>query len=231
MESFCEKRDIVESNFLEIDRHVREDYKGKSDEEALQMFWEKVRYFDADYETMSVEDDRLYEDELDRLRYNSFIKIKDFGKTMTLHHVQGFLESKIATFCSYIHTHHRAIVLVRHGESEYNPEGRIGGDPSLTENGLGFAEELSKFVQEQLAYDFRQDKKAVPEHRKPKLSIWTSNLKRTTMTGEPIDGQMVSWVALAEIDAGEFDGMTHKEIRENHVNQWQRRNFDRLNYR
>ena len=231
VESFCEKLDIVESNFLEIDRRVREDYQHKTDAEALQMFWEKVRYFDQDYETLSVDSDRLYEDELDRLRYNSFIKIKDFGKTMTLHHVQGFLESKIATFCSYIHTRHRAIVLVRHGESEFNPEERIGGNPALTERGQMFALELAKYLQEQLACDFRPDKVAVPDSKRPKASIWTSNLKRTTQTGEKIDGQMVSWVALAEIDAGEFDGRTMNEIKENHLNEWAQRESDRLNYR
>lgn len=117
VESLCEDSEIVEQNFLTIDRRMRQDYFGKTDAEALAWFRRKVEHFDKYYESLSEDDDMRYEDELDRLRYNSFIQIVDFGRTLVLHHVQGFLESKIGAFCSHIHTHHRAIILVREHEN------------------------------------------------------------------------------------------------------------------
>ena len=37
------------------------------------------------------------------------------------------------------------ILLTRHGESEYNLENRIGGDPKLSLNGVKYAESLGEF--------------------------------------------------------------------------------------
>ena len=41
------------------------------------------------------------------------------------------------------------IILVRHGESEYNPLNIIGGDPNLSENGIKFASNLNNFIENQ----------------------------------------------------------------------------------
>lgn len=231
IESFCEDVPIVQSNFLRIDRHLREDYRKKSDEEALDMFWKKVEHFNKDYETLSCDDDDEYEDELSMLLYNSFIKIIDFGATLILHHVQGFLESKIATFCSYIHTEHRAIVLVRHGQSEFNVEDRLGGDSPLTAKGEEFASNLAEFMEERLQADFRETSTVINDDNVPRLSIWTSNLLRTRQTGEKVEGDLVSWVALSEMDAGNFESMTYEEIERDHHAEYSRREGDKLNYR
>ena len=48
-----------------------------------------------------------------------------------------------------IHIGQRTIWLTRHGESEYNVDNRIGGDPPLTVNGQKYAKALSKFIQSQ----------------------------------------------------------------------------------
>lgn len=42
----------------------------------------------------------------------------------------------------------RTIWLTRHGESEYNVDNRIGGDPSLTENGQRYGVALGKFLKQ-----------------------------------------------------------------------------------
>lgn len=41
-------------------------------------------------------------------------------------------------------------ILCRHGESEYNEEGRIGGNSSLSPYGLQYAKVLPKFVAEKV---------------------------------------------------------------------------------
>ena len=255
VESLCEDRETVEQNFLTIDRPMREDYDGMTDEAALDWFRRKVAHFDKYYESLSEDDDQLYDDELDRLRYNSFIQIVDFGRTLILHHVQGFLESKLGAFCSHIHTQHRAIILVRsmehlffvyakslsckqvrHGEAEGDREKRIGGDPPITENGNLFSHELAKFISEHLANDFRDTKdKDSPREgkhaKKGKLSIWTSLKQRTRQTAAHIEGETVPWVALADLYAGICERMTVEQVQERELPEFQARARDKLNYR
>jgi bisphosphoglycerate-dependent phosphoglycerate mutase len=48
-----------------------------------------------------------------------------------------------------IHITPRTIYLTRHGESEFNVMGKIGGDPRLSERGRQYAASLAKFINEQ----------------------------------------------------------------------------------
>jgi broad specificity phosphatase PhoE len=38
----------------------------------------------------------------------------------------------------------------RHGQSEYNAIGRIGGDSGLTQHGINYAKKLAEFVEEKV---------------------------------------------------------------------------------
>lgn len=49
-----------------------------------------------------------------------------------------------------LHLFRRPIYLLRHGESEYNLENRVGGDPDLTPKGYVFAEMLEDFFKKEL---------------------------------------------------------------------------------
>jgi len=53
------------------------------------------------------------------------------------------------TFILNLHLEDRPIYLLKHGESEYNVHKRIGGDPSLTENGINFSKLLNKFFEDE----------------------------------------------------------------------------------
>jgi len=85
-----------------------------------------------------------------------------------------------------IHVQPRTIYLCRHGESEHNLQGKIGGDSGLSSRGRKFANALSKFVEEQNLKD---------------LKVWTSQLKSTIQTAEALHLPYEQWKALNEIDA------------------------------
>jgi broad specificity phosphatase PhoE len=94
----------------------------------------------------------------------------------------------------------RNLFLVRHGETYFNREDRIGGDSDLTDKGLAQAQALADcFAKERIPI------------------IFTSNYKRTLQTAAPIAAQQehCSIIALPEFNeiyAGACDGMTYGEI-------------------
>ena len=70
-----------------------------------------------------------------------------------------------------IHITPRTIYLTRHGESEMNVLGRIGGNSHLSERGSKYAAELAKYFEENPVKDLR---------------VWTSWMKRTIQTASGI---------------------------------------------
>ena len=74
----------------------------------------------------------------------------------------------------------RSIYLSRHGESEMNVLGRIGGDSDLSEQGKLFSKKLGQFVESNLSKNRR-------------LSVWTSELRRTRETATLAGLKYESW--------------------------------------
>ncbi|MEQ2203989.1 hypothetical protein XENOCAPTIV_006229 [Xenoophorus captivus] len=65
----------------------------------------------------------------------SFIKIMDVGQRYLVNKVMDHIQSRIVYYLMNIHITPRSIYLCRHGESELNVKGRIGGDSGLTPGG------------------------------------------------------------------------------------------------
>lgn len=65
----------------------------------------------------------------------SYIKIFDVGSRYVVNKVQDHIQSRIVYYLMNIHVTPRSIYLSRHGESELNLLGRIGGDSSLSPGG------------------------------------------------------------------------------------------------
>lgn len=91
--------------------------------------------------------------------------------------MQGFLNLQIITFLLHLHLEERPLYLLRHGESEFNLENRIGGDPSISEDGKKFAKLLNKF--------FVKEKEAIGGDKK--FLVNTSTLKRAIETASYLD--------------------------------------------
>lgn len=88
--------------------------------------------------------------------------------------------AQFITNCCHCHwTKHKKLYLTRHGQSEYNAMGRIGGDSDLTEMGERYALALKDFAETTICRD-RETGKELPAR------LWTSSLKRTRRTARHI---------------------------------------------
>lgn len=103
-----------------------------------------------------------------------------------------------------IHIFRKPVYLVRHGQSLYNIDERLGGDPDLSEKGYKFASHLEGFFKNELGEDAA----------KKGIRIYTSTLKRAVQTASHIklDIPVISVKNLDEINAGICDGITYKEM-------------------
>lgn len=116
------------------------------------------------------------------------------------------------------------ILFSRHGESVFNLEDRIGGDPPLSAQGLADSGKLFDYIMQ-----------AQRGYTPSSLAVWTSCLERTIATARPLATEAGFLLepkrALNEIHAGVCEGLTYREIRERHpdVSQW--RKLDKFRYR
>lgn len=131
------------------------------------------------------------------LQWASSIHVIDIASgagTMQVSRIQGYLPGRIVYFLLNAHLSMRPIYFCRHGKSEDNVAGKIGGDSQLSPAGVQFSEKLRLFLE------------SLPASERP-AAIWTSTLKRTVQTAAPLHGwPRVQWRALDEIDAGACDG-------------------------
>ncbi|CAE7744431.1 FKFBP, partial [Symbiodinium sp. KB8] len=142
----------------------------------------------------------------------------DAGRKIVSYDVRGYLHSRITLFLSNLCITPRSIFITRHGESEFNVAGKIGGDSNLSPLGSKYAERLAAFFS-----------KRYPENED--LMVWTSTLKRTMQTAAGIERDIVTWRNLDEIDAGICDGMTYEEVAEKMPEEYEARKKDKFRYR
>lgn len=74
----------------------------------------------------------------------SYIKIMDVGQRFLVNRVLDHIQSRIVYYLMNIHITPRSIYLCRHGESDLNVNGRIGGDSGLTPNGKAVLKKKKK---------------------------------------------------------------------------------------
>mmetsp|Transcript_42295 Transcript_42295/g.67728 ORF Transcript_42295/g.67728 Transcript_42295/m.67728 type:complete len:496 (-) Transcript_42295:2268-3755(-) len=222
---------LLESNIREM-KETMPDYADTNQDEAVEDFKKRVEHYRKVYEPLNENDDAK----------TSWIRIVDGGRSITMNCISGFLPGKMVQFLMNIHTTLRPIYLSRHGQSNYNKLGKIGGDSSLSESGEAYALELAKFVHKEILGlnedgSFLDEKNRTAVHAR----LYTSSLRRTKMTARHIvhaqcdDG----WItmrprvcpALDEIFAGAFDGMTYAEIQEKAPAEFNQRKEDKLGYR
>ena len=76
----------------------------------------------------------------------SYVKLIDYGKKVITNNIRGFLLMQIVKYLSHVHPRPRTVYLSRHGQSLYNVEKKIGGNPGITEAGETYAKWLGKVV-------------------------------------------------------------------------------------
>lgn len=179
-------QEILEAS---IQRKARlPEFSQMSPAEAVESFKQRIAYYETIYAPLDEE--------------------KNFVKLDTLHN-RILEERQGASLPYYIQLRDilvsdwvRNLYLMRHGQSQFNVEERIGGNSSLTAKGRAQAQALSQqFEGVNIPY------------------IFTSTRRRAWETATPLleshpESVHITLPEFDEIDAGVFDGMTYGEIRQ-----------------
>ncbi|OBZ87846.1 Fructose-2,6-bisphosphatase [Choanephora cucurbitarum] len=203
IESICDDENVIMSNIKDV-KLSSPDYCNRDPEEATDDFMQRIRHYEAAYETVT-------EQEL------TYIKLINVGSQYIINMIRGYLESRIVYYLMNLHTRPKRIWFSRHGESMFNLEDRIGGDAGLSPRGEQYALKLPELVRENIG-------------DRP-LTVWTSSMTRTIQTARHLPFPKKQWKALDELDTGVCDGMTYDEIAAKYPDDFARRDEDKFNYR
>jgi broad specificity phosphatase PhoE/predicted kinase len=173
-------------------------------EEAIQSFKQRIRYYSSISNPLCDERDFITLDSLN----NRIMQEKASSNIPFYDRIRDFLVTDII----------KNLFLIRHGETFFNQENRIGGNSALTKAGIAQAETLARY--------FR--KKTIP-------IIFTSKKIRARQTAEPIKRLQKSCSIIAleefnEIDSGVCESLSYEEIREKMPKVYADRKKDKYNY-
>uniref|UniRef100_A0A8C9TYL9 6-phosphofructo-2-kinase/fructose-2,6-biphosphatase 3 n=1 Tax=Scleropages formosus TaxID=113540 RepID=A0A8C9TYL9_SCLFO len=202
IESVCDDPNVIATNIMEV-KISCPDYQGCNTSDAVEDFQKRIECYRALYQPLDPEN-------------LSFIKVIDVGCRFVVNRVQDHIQSRIVYYLMNIHVQPRSIYLCRHGESEDNLQGRLGGDSGLSAQGRKFAVALTHFVEEQNLSE---------------VKVWSSQLRRSIQTAEALGLPYEQWKALNEIDAGVCEEMTYEEIKEKYPEEFALRDQDKFHYR
>ena len=173
-------------------------------DEAYQSFMKRISYYLPAYKPLERERNFIKLDSLN----NKIIQEEIRDDIPFYDQIRDFLVTDTV----------KTLYLIRHGETYFNLEDRIGGDSDLTETGQLQAEAMAQFFK----------KKRIP-------LIFTSQKKRTIQTAEPIrDSQenctIIPLAEFNEIDSGICECMSYEEIKREMPHVYSDRKRDKYNY-
>ncbi len=190
---------------LSIRHKVRaSEFASLSEERAVAEFKKRIDYYREIYNPLHVERNYIVMDSL----HNRVMDEQIEDQIPLYSRIRDCLVTDVV----------KSLFLIRHTESDYNLEDRIGGDPDLTPRGRAQAAALGRF--------FRKKRIAY---------IFTSEKKRTIQTAEYIkalqdDCTIIPLREFNEIDAGICEGMTYDEIQRLKPDIYAARKADKYNY-
>ncbi|KAI5962607.1 FBP26 [Candida pseudojiufengensis] len=210
IESWCDDKDLILQNILDV-KTTSPDYIKRPNEFATSDFLKRIELYESVYETLDSTIDSN----------KTFVKLVNVNSQIILNRIETYLESRIVYYVMNLHIKPRSIWLSRHGESEFNLTGQIGGDANLSDRGWRYAKKLPELVLKSLG----------EENKHTNLTVWTSTLKRTQQTASFLPYKKLQWKALDELDAGECDGMTYEEIEVAFPEDFKARDDNKYEYR
>ncbi|GMS95690.1 hypothetical protein PENTCL1PPCAC_17865, partial [Pristionchus entomophagus] len=209
IESICNIPSIINANVFDI-KVNSPDYKGvMSAEQAKDDFMMRIENYKKQYEPLDMDNECGL----------SFIKVINAGRSFYVNRVNGHAQSRVIYYLMNIHLLPRVIYFTRHGESEYNRMGRMGGDSPLTPEGDAYAEALEQFFKGERVQDLR---------------VWCSQKIRAVQSARRLKGvaaHVEYWKALDELDAGICEGLTYEDIENRYPKQTEDRRKDKYHYR
>ncbi|KAJ5345502.1 Bifunctional 6-phosphofructo-2-kinase/fructose-2 6-bisphosphate 2-phosphatase [Penicillium brevicompactum] len=220
LESSCVDQDLLEANMrLKLSGP---DYKGQDPTTALVDFKKRVALYEKSYVPLGEYEER------NRMAY---IQMIDVGRKVVAHQTHGFLSSQVVYYLLNFNLSPRQIWITRHGESNDDAAGRIGGDSDLSPNGKRYAKALARFVDHQRQqWENYQRQKDLLAHFPPRPG--DSTPPNPTHTPPRGSAQLLRVMRmLDEIHSGKMEGMTYKEIQERYPDEYAHRKRDKLFYR
>jgi len=230
VESICDSQELLEENIRKVKLNTP-DYRDMDPDEAMKDFKKRRENYLSAYESVDSTD-------------GPHVKIIN-SRQFIVDNIRGYLSLKVVHFVMNLHLLPRTFYFTRHGQSEYNVLGKIGGDSGLSPAGTKYAKRLAQFAKEHIAKTTDSDGNKV---ERP-CRLWTSTLRRTKETAGFIEhysfehtwdnGDTIDWVQfrskprrnLDELYAGVCDGMTYKDIEQVYPDEFNRRQNDKLCYR
>lgn len=180
------------------------EFKHLTQAEAFDSFYKRVAHYESIYEPLHAERNIILVDS-----FEGWILQEKISDVVPYYdRIRDIITTRII----------RNLFLVRHGETSFNLEDRIGGDSGLTQKGLDQARALAEHFADV----------SIP-------IIFTSNHKRTLQTAAPIAAKQKNCSVIAltefnEIHAGICEGMTYQEIRQQMPFVANARNRNKYNY-
>ena len=173
-------------------------------DEAIKSFRQRIEYYQMLYAPLKTERNYVKLDSLN----NKILAEEITDKIPYWDRIRDFLVTDTV----------KNLFLLRHGETHFNLENRIGGDSDLTENGVAQARGLASYFQ----------RKKIPV-------IFTSDKRRTVQTAVPIKALQEQCAIIPlkdfnEIDSGICECMTYEEIRDQMPHVSLARKKDKYNY-
>jgi 6-phosphofructo-2-kinase / fructose-2,6-biphosphatase 2 len=154
LESTCDDPEVIAANIALKVSSGDPDYKNMSRKAAEADFRRRIQEYHASYQT--IDEPHL-----------SYLKIINVGAQIIMNHINGYLQSRIAYYLMNLHLKPRSIffsrvgsqisflymrkvdsssLVLKHGESVFNVEGKIGGDAPLSPRGVAYADALPALI-------------------------------------------------------------------------------------
>ncbi|KAF2119023.1 6-phosphofructo-2-kinase-domain-containing protein [Lophiotrema nucula] len=243
VESVCQDPTLLESNMrLKLSGP---DYEGKDPTAALKDFKQRVAIYEKNYVPLGD-----YEED----NHMPYVQMIDVGRKMISHQVRGFLAGQAVYYLLNFNLAPRQIWITRHGESQDNVAGKIGGDSDLSVAGHRYARAMTRFIEHQRKeWEVHLADKIANTHFPPvpgdhtppnpyfgqdgevkNFCIWTSMLKRSVQSAQYFcdeEYDIKQMRMLDELNAGIMEGLTYDEIKLRHSDEYNLRKKDKLAYR
>ena len=180
------------------------EYASYTEEEAIKSFTARIEYYESIYEHVGEEKNWMIVDTMaNRILGESPMDGSRFYPAIR--------ELVVTTWV-------KKLYLVRHGQTEFNREGRIGGDPLLSEKGRSQAASLARHMENvPIEYIFTSTKRR---------SLETA---RFLISSRP-NARVYSLAEFDEINAGVCENMCYDEIRQRMPEVTRDRHADKFNY-
>ncbi len=177
--------EIIEEN-IRLKAHIPE-FSHLSLEEAIYSLKKRISYYETIYNPL--------ENEQNFIKFDTFdYKILNYKVNNDLPFIERIRDFVVTPFINNLY-------LLRHTQSFFNVEDRLGGDAELTPKGIQDARKIAQYF----------TNKKLP-------LIFTSTLKRTIQMAKIIQQyqnncRIISFDEFTEINAGIVEGMSYEEIR------------------